>query len=284
MDPTSVSEATQELRRLGEQARVYAGGTELLILMRHGFIHADHLVNIKRIPGLDEIVWDGRVLRIGAGVTHHRLERDPRVRQRLPMFAYAESQVANIRVRNQGTLGGNLCFGDPHSDPATALLVYEATVRVAGPGAGREMALSEFPLDRYTTALGADELLLEVQVLPLPPGWGGAYLRVHRLERPTLGVAAAARVSNGSLDGVRLAVGCVGPRPQRLTELEAKLRGLTMDEAQRVLSEAQSHLRELLCPMDDLLGSADYKLYLTRVLLSRALEQSVRLDGERADG
>lgn len=276
LDPTTVPEAAKELGRLGDRAKVYAGGAELLLLLRHRLIQADYLVNIKSITNLNRIVWDGRILHVGACVTHRRLEQDPLVCRYLPMFAYAESQVANIRVRNQGTLGGNLCFSDPHSDPGTALLVYEATVSVAGPREERQMLLSDFLVGMYTTALEPDELLVEVQVPPLPPGWGSAYLRVHRFQRPTLGVAAAAKLQDGRLSGVRLAVGCMGPRPERLTELEAKIQGLRLSEAERVVGEGEAYLKELLQPVDDLLGPADYKLYIVQVLLRQALEKAVQ--------
>lgn len=282
LDPTTVQEAARELGQLGDQAKVYAGGAELLLLMRHGLIQAGHLINIKRITQLDQISWDGRTLHIGATVTHHQLETHPLVCQHLPMFAYAESQVANIRVRNQGTLGGNLCFSDPHSDPGTALLVYEAVVTVAGQREERQMPLNDFLVGMYTTALEPDELLVGVEAAALPPGWGSAYLRVHRLQRPTLGVAAAGRLQDGRLESVRLAVGCVGPRAQRLTELEAKLLGMTLEEGGRLIGEEKPYLKEILQPVDDILGSADYKLYMTSVLLGRALRQAAN-GGQKAE-
>jgi len=273
--PTTVAEASGELARLGERARLYAGGAELLPLLRHRLIEADCLIDIKPIPSLNRIAWDGSRVRIGAAVTHRRLETAPVTRERLPLLASAESQVANIRVRNQGTLGGNLCFNDPHSDPATALLVHEATVAVAGAGGERRMALGDFLVGMYATALGPDEILVEVEVPPLPPGWGGAYLRVHRFQRPTVGVAAAAKLRDRRLEGARLAVGCVGPKAQRLGELEARVQGLPGTEAARVIGEAKGYLRGLLQPVDDLLGSADYKLHITSVLLGRALSQAL---------
>ncbi len=127
LNPTNVREAATELGRLGEQARVYAGGSELILLLRHRLLQADTLVNIKRIPDMNEISRNGQAMHIGATVTHHQLEKDPQVRETLPMFAYAESRIGNIRVRNQGTLGGNLCFADPYADPGTAFFVYETT-------------------------------------------------------------------------------------------------------------------------------------------------------------
>ncbi|MBI4526510.1 MAG: xanthine dehydrogenase family protein subunit M [Deltaproteobacteria bacterium] len=272
--PTTAPEAAGELARLGENAKIYAGGAELVLLLRRGLIDADHLVNIKHIPSLDSISWEGGIMRIGATVTHHRLETEALVRAHLPMFVQAESQVANIRVRNQGTIGGNLCFNDPHSDPGVALLVYEAGVLVVGRNGQRQMRLQDFLTGMYETALEPDELLVEIQVPPLPAGWGGAYLRVHRLQRPTLGVAAGAKMQDGRLEDVRLALGCVGPTPKRLEELEAKIRGAKLDEAERIIGESKTYLTQSLQPVGDILGSADYKLHISCVLLGRALEQA----------
>jgi carbon-monoxide dehydrogenase medium subunit len=276
VSPTTVAEASGELSRLGDSAKVYAGGAELVLLMRHGMVHPDYLVNIKDIDDLNRISWNGSVLSIGACATHHRLERDPLVRRYLPAFAYAESQVANVRVRAQGTLGGNLCFSDPHSDAGTALLIYEAKATVANGKRSRQMTLEEFLVGMYVTALEPDELLVDVRVSALPAGWSSAYLRVHRYQRPTLGVAAAAKIINGRIEDARLAVGCVNPKPERLKDLETALRGVALADAGRIISERKSYLRDTLQPVDDLLGSADYKLYMAQVLLRRALKQAAK--------
>jgi carbon-monoxide dehydrogenase medium subunit len=281
--PTTVAEASSELSRLGDGAKLYAGGAELVLLMRNGMVHPDYLINIKGIDDLHRIDWNGSVLKIGACATHHRLERDPLVRRYLPAFAYAESQVANVRVRAQGTLGGNLCFSDPHSDAGAALLIYEPKVNVTSGKGSRQMTLEEFLVGMYVTALEPDELLADVQVSPLPPEWTSAYLRVHRFQRPTLGVAAAARIKNHRIEETRLAAGCVSPRPERLRDLESALRGASIADSQRIIRDKRSYLRDLLEPVDDLLGSADYKLYMTQVLLGRALEQAASTKDERSE-
>ncbi len=280
LNPTNVREAATELGRLGEQAKVYAGGAELVLLLRHQLVQADTLVNIKRIPDMNKISRNGQTMRIGATVTHHQLEKDPQVRETLPMFAYAESRIGNIRVRNQGTLGGNLCFADPYADPGTALLVHEATACLMGKGGERTLPLEEFLKGPYETALEPDELFTKVQVSSLPAGWGHAYLRIERYHRPTLNVAAAAKLHGERIDGLRLAVGCVGPKAIRLREQESKIQGLSLDDAARVLSEAKPYLTEKLQPVDDLLGSADYKIHITSVLLGRALRQAALDKGD----
>jgi CO/xanthine dehydrogenase FAD-binding subunit len=128
----------------------------------------------------------------------------------------------------------------------------------------------------YATALEPDELLVSVEASRLPDSFGGAYLRIHRLQRPTLGVAAAVSLRDGALDEVRLAVGCVGPKAVRLTELETRLRGAAAADFIGTIHGSKPYLRALLEPIDDLLGSAEYKLYITGILLERALHAAIQ--------
>jgi carbon-monoxide dehydrogenase medium subunit len=272
--PESVGDASRELKRLGDRAKVYAGGVELLLLLRHGLVEAEYLVDVKRIPRLDHLHWDDGCLTIGACVTHRRLEGDASVAERLPLLAAAERHVGNVRVRTQGTLGGNLCFADPHADPGTALLVHEATVTLAGASGSRDLPLADFLRGMYDVALEDGELLTSVQVPLLPAGWGSAFERSERFYRPTLNVAAAVRMDGPRLVDVRLAAGCVGPQAARLSELEQRLRDLPLSDALRVIGESASYLEERLEPVGDLLGSAEYKVHLTKVLIGRALERA----------
>ena len=276
LQPTTVDEASGALRDFAERGKVYAGGAELLLLMRHGLLQSEILVDVKKIERLHGIVWNDGTLSIGACVTHHTLETHPLVREHAASFAYAESQVANVRVRNQGTLGGNLCFNDPHSDPGTVLLVHNASVTLGSQRGERHIPLHNFFLDVYETALEPDELMLDVEIPSLPSGMINAYLRLHRFQRPTLGVAVAVKMNDGTIAESRLAVGCIGPKAQRLGELEAKLNGSSLSDAKRVLAEQKTYLRDRLRPVDDILGSADYKLYMTGVMLGEALEQAAK--------
>jgi carbon-monoxide dehydrogenase medium subunit len=279
LQPTTVDEASGALRDFAERGKIYAGGAELLLLMRHGLLQSEILVDVKKIERLHGITWNDGTLSVGACLTHHTLETHPLVREHAPSLAYAESQVANVRVRNQGTLGGNLCFNDPHSDPGTVLLVHNASVILGNQRGERQISLDDFFLDVYETALELDELMLDVQIPPLPVGMISSYLRLHRYQRPTLGVAAAVKVNDKTIAESRLAVGCIGPRAQRLAELETKINGSSTSDVKRILAEQKTYLRDLLQPVDDLLGSADYKLYMTGVMLGEALERVARKNG-----
>ncbi|HTF92269.1 MAG TPA: FAD binding domain-containing protein, partial [Verrucomicrobiae bacterium] len=165
-------------------------------------------------------------------------------------------------------------FNDPHSDPGTVLLIHNAAVIVGNKKGERRMQLDEFLVDMYATVLEPDDLLLDVEIPALPVGMKTTYLRLHRYQRPTLGVAVGARMSNAAVEEVRLAVGCVGPKALRLTELETKITGTKPGDVKQIVAEAKEYLRDVLRPVDDLLGSAAYKLYMTGVMLGDALEQA----------
>lgn len=276
IQPTTVAEASRALADLGERAKIYAGGAELLLLLRNGLLETETLVDVKKIDRLHRVTMEPNAIRIGACVTHHELAGHPLSRQHAPAFAYAESQVANIRVRNQGTLGGNLAFNDPHSDPGTVLLVLDASVTLGSSRGERKLRLDQFFVDVYATALEPDEILVEVEIPFLPQGMKSAYQRLHRYQRPTLGAAAAARMNNGAIEDARLAVGCVGPKSLRLTELEAKVKGASVEAAKKIIFEEKGNLRKIIRPVDDLLGSADYKLYMTTVLLGNVMEATAK--------
>jgi carbon-monoxide dehydrogenase medium subunit len=273
VDPTTIVEASSELADLGDEAKVYAGGSEILLLMREGLLRPSYLVDVKGIADLRGIELDGDTVRIGATETHRRIQMDPLVRSRLPVLAEATRHIGNVRVRTQGTLGGNLCFADPHADPGTALLVHGATLTVASRRGTRRVDLEAFLKGMYEVDLAQDELLVDVRARPLPESWRQAYVRFEQFYRPTVTAAVAARVTGDRIDEVRLAVGSIGPKPLRLRALEARLAGSSIADAIRIVSGSGAYLAEQLEPVDDLLGPADFKVYLAAVYLTRALRQ-----------
>jgi aerobic carbon-monoxide dehydrogenase medium subunit len=275
-EPTTVAEASSLLRRLGDDARIYAGGTELLLAMKQGLLRYQHLVNIKPI-GLDGVAFDeaGGRLRLGATATHRAVERSDVIGRRYPMLAMMERHLANVRVRAVGTVGGNLSFAEPHSDLATVLLLYDATVTIGGAAGRRTIGIADLLLDAYTTALAADELLLEIDVPALPAGAGAAYQKFAFFERPSVGVGAVLIPSaeGAGVGEARLAVGCVGPVPRRVADAERVLAGVPLRRAafERAAAEAADAVRRACDPVDDLYGSADYKRHLAGVFTERTL-------------
>ena len=215
------------LADFGPDAAVYAGGTELLIVMKDRLAHFPHLIDVKRIPGLKEITFDPerRELSIGAVATHRDLERSATVRERLPALSAMAAAVANIRVRNAGTVGGNLCFAEPHSDPATLLTALDARLTLVSASGTRQLPMASFITGLMETARRHDELLVTIVVPEAPPNAGVAYERFKLHERPTAAVAAVIAVDDGMISGARVVAGSIGERPQRLPATEAILRG-----------------------------------------------------------
>lgn len=282
--PEIAEEACALLAHLGEDAAPYAGGTELLLLMKLGLLRPPHLVDVKRIREFDQLTDGGR-LTIGATVTHRSLERSALVQARCPLVASVARHVANVRVRNVGTVGGNLAFADPHSDLATLFLALDARVELVSPRGRRELALGDFVRGPWETARRPDELLACVRLAPWPSRTA-AYVKFGVHERPTVGVAVALGLNGGDggegarIRDARIAVGCVGPRPARIAAAEARLRGVAVDHVDDVVDAVGDAATAGVDPADDLHGSADYKREMVAVFVRRAL----RVAATRASG
>ena len=148
--------------------------------------------------------------------------------------------MANVRVRQAGTIGGNLCFAEPHADPGTLLIALGATLVAEKSSAKREIAAADFFVDAYETSLAADEVLTEIRIPTPTANSHSAYLKFGYLERPSVGVAVAFNLNGGSLSNVKIAVGCAGPAPRRVEEAEALLEGKSTAEAQRISTSRAS--------------------------------------------
>ncbi|MDE0033626.1 MAG: FAD binding domain-containing protein [Deltaproteobacteria bacterium] len=268
--PADLDEAAEMLGHYGDNGTLYAGGTELLLAMRHDLLRYEHLIDIKAVAGLDGIERRDGHLYIGAGATHRTIERSPVVRELLPVMAEMEANVANVRVRATGTLGGNLCFAEPHSDPATLLLALGGTARAQGKSGERTLAMNELLAGAYENSLAQDEVLTGVDV-PLPgPSQRNAYLKFQVHERPLLGLALSLELDDGGeIREARCAIGCVSPTPCRSEAAESLIAGPT-DSVEQRLGEAGAALADEAALTDDREGSAEYKRHLIGVLLRRA--------------
>ncbi len=281
VEPASVAEASRFLAEHPEDARIYAGGTSLLLLMKQGIVRPDYLVNIKRIPGLRYIENGSGTIRIGALTTHHDLEVSPVIREQLPAIAKLEPQVANIRVRSTGTIGGNLGFAEPLTDLPPLLIALDARVKVADTNSERVFPLEELFAGYYETILQPHELITEVQVDRMKPGWGFRYLRFSvGSDKPAVGCAVGVRVdpASGKCVEARCVLGCVAPTPLRIREAEAVLQGNPYRA--EITAEAGRVAAEACSPLDDLRGSAGYKRAIVGVLVGRAVQDGFRWAAE----
>ena len=278
--PGSLAEAFAAHAAAGGDAAWYAGGTELLQVMKMGFAQFATLVDLKGLPELRgiDVEADG-ALRIGAATTHREIERSPLVRRELPGLADLETRVANVRVRNTGTIGGNLAFAEPHSDPATFLLACDGTVELAGPGGTRTLPIDEFILGPLYTAREPDEIILAVRVPARRRGEGRAYDKAAFFERPAASVAVRLRVEDGTVAEARVAVGSLTEVPTIVEAAGAALTGAPADAGaaglEGPLAAAAAALAEVEA-VADLNGSPDYKRHLAGVLVRRAGAAALR--------
>jgi carbon-monoxide dehydrogenase medium subunit len=271
--PATLDEAIELKARLGEGAVVIAGGTFTGILVANGLIRPSAFIHLSRIQGLDHIEI-GDELRLGAMVTHRRVERSGDLR-RSPWACVSDcfGLVASPRIRNQATVGGVLCDADYASDPPTLLVALGARVRLRGLAGEREVLLADFIKDHYSTALGADELLVEA-IVPRPPAHV-AYDKFRSRsseDRPCIGVAVAAAIDGaGRCARLRVVVGAVSGRPQEFPEACSLALGERMTV--ELATEIGRMYSELSATLSDGRGSAAYRSRAIAVLVRRSLER-----------
>jgi aerobic carbon-monoxide dehydrogenase medium subunit len=274
--PKTAAEASEMLAQFGEEGRLYAGGTELLLAMKHDLLRYENLVDVKTIPGLDTIEAKNGAVVIGSTVTHRAIERSSLVQNKLPVLAKMETEVANVRVRATGTLGGNLCFAEPHSDPATLLLALGAKAHLQGKHSQRTVTIDTLIAGPYETSLAPDELLTALEIPVLTKSQRAAYVKFQTHERPTLGLALVLDLddSGQNIEKARAVVGSISAKPSRSDTADAALAG-PPSEVEKQLTDAAQPLADAADPVDDLQGSAEYKRHLVAVFLRRAFTQAL---------
>jgi aerobic carbon-monoxide dehydrogenase medium subunit len=278
LEPKSIQEACGILSEK-EDVKLIAGGTALLILIKQGLFVPKTLVNLKKIKEAGEITYSPTAgLRVGGLATIYDVENALAVRQHYPLLAQACHVVANIRIRNMATIGGNLAHADYQSDPPAALVALNASVELTNRNRVRKAKLAEFLLGSYETALEPDELLTALLVPPPPPDSRCTYIKFTTRsseDRPCAGVAAWVRCSKGICEEARVVVGAVSPAPVVVAD-EARVQGkkLTSD----LIGEIAQRAGDLVDPIEDLRGTVDYKRHLVKVLVRRALTGCVAQD------
>ena len=274
LEPTTVSEACALLKQHAGEVKVFAGGSHLTILMKQGLYQPRALVNIKKIPELKGIKYDEKEgLCIGALVTHREIETSALVREKFPVLCDAEREVANIRVRNMGTVGGNLASGEPLTDLSQIFIALDGTAKITGPDGHRTISIEELFVDFYTTSLAEDEILTQVLIPPLPPRSGVDYIRFSSssvVDKPSAGVAVRLTLGNSgeTIQDARIVLGCVGATPVRARKAEAQIAGKQFTS--QLPEEAGSIASQECTPTSDLRGSEPYKRAIVRTLVKRA--------------
>jgi carbon-monoxide dehydrogenase medium subunit len=276
--PKSLKEVHANLKEFGSDAKLVAGGTALIIMMKQRLVRPSCLISLRSVRGLNGIELQNGGLRIGGLATHRQVESSALVRRRLPMLAETYHHVATLRVRNMATVGGGLAHADPNQDPPPSLIALGATLKATSANGSRVVPMDDFFKDYYETVLNPDEIITEVMVPRLLPNTGAAYIKFLPRTADDYATVSAAAVltldkTKKTIADVRIALGSVGVTPIRATAAEAVLRGQPLKT--EAFAEAGEKAKEAVDPISDFRGSAGYKKDMAAVFVRRALERAL---------
>lgn len=278
--PTSLEEVFQLLDSHGEDARVMAGGTALVIQMKQRLVQPEHVISLHRVSGLGAITAHSNGsagVRVGALCTQQQLATSPVVQELIPIAAETYGHVATPRIRHMASVGGGLVHGDPSQDPPPTLIALGATVTLVSSQGERTVPLEDFLVDYYETDVRPGEVLTEVNIPVLPAGAGAAYLKfLPRTADDYATVAAAAVITPGPgnvCQEARIALGAVGTTAIHATGAEDALRGQPLTD--EVIRAASATVKDVVDPLEDYRGSADYKREMAEVFTRRAIQQAL---------
>jgi CO/xanthine dehydrogenase FAD-binding subunit len=276
--PESVEEAISLLMKYGDKAKVISGGTDLLVQMKRGVILPDYLISINKIPDLDYIKYDQTGgLRIGVLTTIGVIANSPLVQGKFGVLAQGAGLLGTPAIKNQGTIGGNLCNAAPSADIAPPLIVLGALAKFTGTDGERTVPVEDFFVGPGTTIMKHHQLLLEIQIPNPRLHSGGAYIKQTRgrgADLAVVGVAAFVVMERGTIDDVRIALGAVASTPIRAKKAEGILKGMRPND--KLLDEVSQAASNESKPIDDVRSSADYRRRLVAVLTKRAVLEAVR--------
>jgi aerobic carbon-monoxide dehydrogenase medium subunit len=271
--PQTIEEAVGLLVQ-HEGARCISGGATLVAMMNAGLVEPAALISLRQIPGLSGIARESDgLVRIGAMTRHVDTATSDCFKDGQRVVPCAAVRIANRVVRNMGTMGGSISFGDPAADYLAALTAAEATINIASPGGSRSVPIAAFVTDWYTTALAPNEIVTSIAVPSAPPGSVGHYEKLARVsgDFAIVSIAIMAKFEGDICTFLRIAVGGCGPAPLRLREAETLLEGTSVGPS--LISEAGRMLVAISDPVDDVRASAEYRRTVLPRLLVKAISQ-----------
>jgi len=282
--PKTVEEALPLLSQYKGEAKIVAGGQSMLVLMRQGLLAPEYVVDIKGISALDYMTYDERLgLKIGALTTHRTIEKSPIIQKHFKVLSEMETNLATIQTRNWGTIGGNLCHGDPAGDPGPVLMVLDAKLKLKSLSGERTVAMEGFSKDILEVDLEPDEMLIEIQV-PVPRSHTGVAHEKLMVMQGDAGIVGAAvsitlKPGNGICEDARIVVSNAASIPLRAKEAERcligkKINGDHLTEAGEVASKEAS-------PPSDVHGSEEYRREMIKVFVKRAANKALERAKER---
>jgi len=273
LEPQSIIEASHMLAAHQDNCRMMAGGTALMLALRQRMVAPSHIVSLRKIRDLRGITYDERDgLRVGALTLHAELSRSPLARAHFPMLADMASRLANPQVRNQGTIGGNLCYADPATDPPSCLMALDAEVILGSARGERSVKVEDFVIDYYVTALEPDELVLEIRIPPFAfdAGYHARFLRTAAEHRPLVNLAVCLKKRGDVCEDIRMVTGAATRTPVRLRKAQDFLKHRTMTKS--AAADAAELAAGEVEPISDIRGDAGFRREMLRVVCRRTLE------------
>jgi len=275
LSPKTVQEACSLLAQHGDKAKVLAGGTDVLNVMKDRVISPEYVVGLRAITDLDYINADADGIKIGALTTLATLMKSSVIQEKLPSLAEVPTKMATTQIRNMGTVCGNLCNAAPSADMAPILICMGAQAKITGPDGDRVVALEDFFTGPGQTVLGAGEIMTEIQVPNQPANSGGAYFKLSRVsvDLAVVGVGVVLIMDGDTCKDIKITLASVAPKPIRAPKAEASLKGKKIDEA--LIEEAGKIASGEATPIDDVRGSAFYRTEIVNVFTKRAIRQAL---------
>ena len=276
--PQSLEEALSILNNQGNDAKVLAGGTDLIVQMKDGRLRPSVIVDVKRLPELNRLEWNNHTLYIGAAIQLSRIVAFPAVRERFGMLYQACNLIGSMQLRNRATIGGNICNAAPSADTAPSLLCLGAKAIIARTGATRLVPMESFFRGPGETVVEHDELLMGIEIPAIDTRWAGYYLRHTPRQDMDISVASVASLlildkKENQCREARIALGAVAPIPIRVPKAESELAGqmLTSELIEKVAEIVEAAAQ----PISDVRGSAKYRIELVKVLFTRTFQKAL---------
>ena len=275
--PNSIREAVDLLAEHGERARILAGGTDILVLLRTGRRELDLLVDGKAIPELNEITYDpGAGLTLGAAAPCYKIYSNAAVKQAYPSLIDAASIIGGIQIQGRASIGGNLCNAAPSADAIPVLIALGVTCKIVGPNGAREVAVEDFCTAPGQSQLRADEMLVSLHFPPPPPSSGARYIRFiprNEMDIAVAGAGVSVELQDGAFKAARIALASVAPTPLFVKEAGEALVGKPVNEES--VQVAADIARDAAKPITDMRGTIEYRKHLCEVLTRRALNTAI---------
>jgi len=278
LKPANLEEVVAVLAEHGDGARVLAGGTDVVALLRDGAIAPEVVVDIKGIDGLADIRLAGGRLFIGPLVTFTDLIESKLIRESFPLFYEMAVKVASKGIRNRATVVGNICSAVPSCDAGPVLLVYDAQVLILGPNGERAVHIDEWFTGPKKTDLQSGELVVGLEIPSSSRACGGSYVKLGRYRGEDLAQASVAVLVSPDYE-YRVAFGAVGPVPVRAKKLESAIKG--EEPSDEMLEVARKFIARETSPITDIRATAEYRTHMLKVMFERGIRAAVaRLNGD----